>query len=188
MIRKYIIVVLVLAAAGTILLWVESYRPSVASRGTWKVPGRCVDFFVGIDRGFHTVVQKGGVCIAYRYTVKYGNRNRHREFKLTRNLKYSVWYPHFQECRLNKKHGYSAPQGRVFEVHTVCLPLWLLLVLFAAYPTVTCFRGLRPWRQQRRQRQGLCLNCAYDLTGNESGVCPECGTEVRLPVSEPDER
>ena len=34
------------------------------------------------------------------------------------------------------------------------------------------------WReeQRRRRRLGLCLNCTYDLTGNESGVCPECGT------------
>ena len=25
---------------------------------------------------------------------------------------------------------------------------------------------------------GCCPNCFYNLTGNESGVCPECGTEV----------
>ena len=23
-----------------------------------------------------------------------------------------------------------------------------------------------------------CKNCGYNLTGNESGVCPECGTEI----------
>ena len=23
-----------------------------------------------------------------------------------------------------------------------------------------------------------CLGCGYDLTGNESGVCPECGTDL----------
>ena len=27
-----------------------------------------------------------------------------------------------------------------------------------------------------RLRRGLCVNCGYDLTGNASGVCPECGT------------
>ena len=25
---------------------------------------------------------------------------------------------------------------------------------------------------------GHCQKCGYDLTGNVSGVCPECGTEV----------
>lgn len=24
----------------------------------------------------------------------------------------------------------------------------------------------------------ICLACSYDLTGNESGTCPECGTKV----------
>jgi len=24
----------------------------------------------------------------------------------------------------------------------------------------------------------LCGACGYDLTGNVSGVCPECGTEI----------
>ena len=26
--------------------------------------------------------------------------------------------------------------------------------------------------------QGCCIKCGYNLTGNESGVCPECGCEV----------
>ena len=28
-------------------------------------------------------------------------------------------------------------------------------------------------------KAGNCGNCEYDLTGNESGVCPECGTEIK---------
>lgn len=28
---------------------------------------------------------------------------------------------------------------------------------------------------------GICPICAYDLTGNASGVCPECGTSIRRP-------
>ena len=32
------------------------------------------------------------------------------------------------------------------------------------------------WKQvPRRKREGRCLRCGYDLTGNASGVCPECG-------------
>lgn len=30
-------------------------------------------------------------------------------------------------------------------------------------------------RTIRRQRLGLCLHCGYDLRGNLSGRCPECG-------------
>ena len=32
--------------------------------------------------------------------------------------------------------------------------------------------------QPRRVPQGRCRQCDYDLTGNTSGVCPECGTAV----------
>jgi uncharacterized paraquat-inducible protein A len=30
----------------------------------------------------------------------------------------------------------------------------------------------------RRQKLGLCTYCGYNLAGNRSGVCPECGTKV----------
>jgi hypothetical protein len=33
-------------------------------------------------------------------------------------------------------------------------------------------------RRDRRWRRGLCARCGYDLTGNVSGVCPECGAEA----------
>jgi hypothetical protein len=29
-----------------------------------------------------------------------------------------------------------------------------------------------------RAEEGLCWRCGYDLTGNVSGVCPECGTRT----------
>jgi hypothetical protein len=28
-----------------------------------------------------------------------------------------------------------------------------------------------------RKAKGQCLRCGYDLTGNVSGVCPECGND-----------
>lgn len=43
---------------------------------------------------------------------------------------------------------------------------------------------LRRKRQQRmRIRCGLCLACGYNLIGNVSGICPECGTAI--PASQP---
>lgn len=35
-----------------------------------------------------------------------------------------------------------------------------------------------------RFRKGVCVRCAYDLTGNVSGVCPECGTAIRNPKTQ----
>lgn len=50
------------------------------------------------------------------------------------------------------------------------VPLWIPFVL-TAIPTVVA------WRRDRRPPPGHCQKCGYDLTGNESGVCPECGSE-----------
>ncbi len=62
---------------------------------------------------------------------------------------------------------------RNYRVHTVGIPLWMPLVLFAAYPVAILWRG--PIRRRLRGQQGQCPVCGYDLRGNKSGVCPECG-------------
>ena len=59
------------------------------------------------------------------------------------------------------------------------VPLWAvrtLLLLFCLYPTIAFVRG--PYRRHRRRKRGLCLTCGYNLTGNVSGVCPECGEKI----------
>ena len=39
-------------------------------------------------------------------------------------------------------------------------------------------RSRRLYTRRRRSRLGLCLRCGYDLTGNTSGKCSECGAVV----------
>jgi hypothetical protein len=34
------------------------------------------------------------------------------------------------------------------------------------------------WRMGDRVKKGHCYGCGYDLTGNESGICPECGAAI----------
>ena len=62
---------------------------------------------------------------------------------------------------------------------TVVLPLWVLAGLFALYPILVSMRG--PARRWHRRRKGLCIACAYNLKGNVSGVCPECGVQFNRP-------
>lgn len=52
------------------------------------------------------------------------------------------------------------------------LPLWMPLLLFGS---VSAFFY---HRLQRRRRAGHCLKCDYNLTGNTSGICPECGERI----------
>ncbi len=60
------------------------------------------------------------------------------------------------------------------------VPLWIPVVLLGA-PTAWLW-----WRDRRRVPAGCCAACGYDLTGNVSGRCPECGAlcEVGTPKSE----
>lgn len=45
---------------------------------------------------------------------------------------------------------------------------WLLLATML--PTALLW-----WLDRRIIQPGHCRKCGYDLTGNVSGVCPECG-------------
>ena len=36
------------------------------------------------------------------------------------------------------------------------------------------------YRDRRRVAPGRCLRCEYDLTGNRSGICSECGEPVAV--------
>lgn len=66
--------------------------------------------------------------------------------------------------------------GNLFLNRTLFTPSWAPVALFASYPTMAFIRG--PVRRWRRRRKGLCVNCGYNLTGNVSGICPECGSGV----------
>lgn len=56
---------------------------------------------------------------------------------------------------------------------SVFMFIWFSLAFAAAIPA---FRIAR-WKTCYIP-EGLCLNCGYNLTGNTSGICPECGTAI----------
>jgi hypothetical protein len=49
----------------------------------------------------------------------------------------------------------------------------------AILPAFWTVRFIR-WAKRARE-PGRCPKCGYDLTGNTSGVCPECGTMLAPP-------
>jgi hypothetical protein len=52
------------------------------------------------------------------------------------------------------------------------VPLWMPFILIAV-PVGAL------WYRDRRPPPGHCQRCGYDLTGNVSGRCSECGVEVQ---------
>ena len=71
---------------------------------------------------------------------------------------------------------YGFDGGGPLRFNIIWIPLWLPLALLLIYPSYAFIRG--PHRRHRRRKKGLCLNCGYNLTGNVSGVCPECGERI----------
>jgi hypothetical protein len=58
----------------------------------------------------------------------------------------------------------------------IMFPAWMLLIVLCLLPSVWFIRIMRC---AKRRHVNHCMRCTYDLTGNKSGVCPECGLPVR---------
>ena len=68
----------------------------------------------------------------------------------------------------------SAHRAQVWGTRTwIMVPFRALAIAFLILPAIWCIPLAR-----RRPRDGTCKTCGYNLTGNTSGVCPECGTPV----------
>jgi hypothetical protein len=77
-------------------------------------------------------------------------------------------------------HGHTLVEtayifGQVFIVLSVILAFCWAAVLFMWYVMALPGKVIATWRERKRLAEGQCKLCGYDLTGNVSGVCPECG-------------
>jgi len=66
-----------------------------------------------------------------------------------------------------------------FDVIKLEIDYLVFAIFTAIYPAIFF---IRTYRRRRVHRQALqpCGQCGYDLQGNESGVCPECGEAVEV--------
>ncbi len=158
MIRKAVIVGLTLAAVLLCAIWPVSYSGSIGLANVSGPPLQSL--FVGFRDGLAVVSHErrahaddGPVSLT---------RIGGRAFGFTSAV-VPVW------------DGNVTVNDREAKVYA---PIWAVAMLFAAYPMIVLVFGARRRRRERRRRDDECLECGYKLTGNESGVCPECGTEI----------
>lgn len=112
--------------------------------------------YVDLNYGrFNIAAQCGGLKVIQQ-------RGPHEH--LTR-LEYS-WFQN--SCLRLVPHAMSTPSMKIW----LFVPFWLPFFAFAIPTIILLLHG-------RLKTEGCCLECGYDLTGNESGVCPECGTEIQ---------
>lgn len=184
MIRKAIIVVLTLGAVATSALNWRSYSNTI--RREFRLTSKVV-LFVHFSDGFSRLFWwscEEDFVIEIRRVSSWNNEN----VIFPRTLSW-CYYPAWALTTAEKirETGMSSYQFLSETIRPTSGPgnpslyhgfirtrTWTVFTIFAAYPAIASFRG--PLRRWRRRRKGLCLKCGYDLTGNESGVCPECGS------------
>ena len=190
MIRKAIIILLTLAALGTVVLWLDSYgarKPQrladLSAQMLHRGPAGSSDPFTGLRMIYP---EDNGMLIAWTQAGALGLRHQLRIKEGTFRPRKSIGFFGFRVNRfdlITAESGSAWADGRSelkraknYYVREVALPFWAILAALALYPTVAFIRG--PLRRHRRQKKGLCLQCGYNLTGNTCGFCPECGEAI----------
>ena len=87
----------------------------------------------------------------------------------TWNWRTALWPTH---------HYYDKRPGGGEKDH-VSIPLWMPLSASALASWLSFLVA-----ERLRRKIGCCKNCGYNLTGNTTGVCPECGTAAPIETND----
>ena len=184
MIRKAVVVVLMLGVLGSGALWAWShYQPTGYSfKCQVEYPNRQAEHQGGYE--YRWRLRNGVVSGSYswlrisRRAVRKSTRidfNQHGFRLVFVQRLVTVWsethVPTPIPLAVKDQYGYRSVRGAV--------PLWFPTVLLGVYPAVAFIRG--PLRRWRRCKRGECIHCGYNLTGNVTGACSECGTKIESP-------
>lgn len=66
--------------------------------------------------------------------------------------------------------GVMGLEAFYFALAVVASPVISIIPLLLAFWWIN--------RREERRANGQCVECGYSLTGNRSGVCPECGRRI----------
>ncbi len=180
----------------------DNENPKQVGRSKFQVLGRTFNYFLvsilvlfglfslsywlfGYNAQFATHLTSTDLSVSFR--VDYGHAQLSAYVELdgppNNNLRggpkyFDKWF----DLRIFKGAGSHNHFGETYPalwIQAAC-PIWFLPILFLMYPAI--WLAIGPLRGMRRQARGLCEKCAYDLRGNPSGLCPECGTQCQLIV------
>jgi predicted Zn-ribbon and HTH transcriptional regulator len=109
-------------------------------------------------------LQAGQLLCSHYEDCDWHQNKRIMGWRVNRGSKAPKW-----DWRFRRSGTKGSGQGYYWGI---AVPLWAPFLIFAV-PT-----GILWWRDRRRIPPGHCQSCGYNLTGNVSGVCPECGAEA----------
>ena len=189
MIRK-VAIILSLGAFVIAALWVASMTTTVyldaAPHHLWlglrAHDGGCILFFAhypytDLDR-FAGALPSMRRLIQDRSSVYRDGYSVYLNQGYCVHLNYRPFSP-YAPVRPSKPYIYSVIHSDLVPLYVWPFRLWmpfaLLLVFPCIYPVyILVWRNTRRWRRKR----GLCESCGYNLTGNVTGICSECGHPI----------
>ncbi len=159
MIRKTLLVISVVLLLGTVGLWVVSYEVAIGAR-----------VYTGLS---HVQMQWSYGTVEFSHQRHIGVRGHPLRFQTFMD----GGHPRTHRRADYGLLGFQRSVTRVVPLvrRTVACPAWTLSLLLAC-PPVLLARSMH--RERHRLRHNLCVKCGYDLRGNVSGVCSECGAAV----------
>ncbi len=200
--RQWLLVSVLVLCSGMLFLWPKPHRKSSLARAA-AIAASCLTLvticliLISLGGSLSARVADSALVLERRHAVeptttaledvrrgtlghldvegKAGTRYDYRRLDLgiasvTTSISPSRW-----SCEGVPPNTTTTAQGPWRRAIGVECRLWILLPLLAVYPfSVFVYVPFR----RRRRNDGLCSTCGYDLTGNETGRCPECGTEV----------
>ncbi len=169
------------------------YNPTMRRRfrirriAKWTGLVLCVLVLVawGVSTVKWVVWSRTGGTWTYESSLLYGSFHLERypaSWSPKRLQGFSIW-PYFKvppvEATAIHRLGLTLPKSHQhFSVistppwtGTVEIPLWIPFVLLAVPAALL-------WWRDRKPPRGHCQRCGYNLTGNTSGTCPECGQPI----------
>lgn len=136
--------------------------------------------------GNHFVVLDGGGILLHVGAIGRGDNENANPYAVGFSLRRGVFPPTTppsqrfrQKFEMLTPYGYSDIGSSWLRFTSyggvrcnLAFNLWMPL------PAVTLIAIWLLYRDRRRIVPGCCVRCGYDLFGNVSGICPECGTPI----------
>jgi hypothetical protein len=169
-----------LLCVALVVFWIRSYSGwDIVGRADERIPQKSSSYAVWSGKGSFWLFYEG-----------YDARQRQRQRDSAPGLSWyfsrdadapstMIFDPnptddgyHFGHQWIAWAHDGSWPNG----FFILACPYWIALVVTVLPVSILIVTSRI--RRASRLRKGQCISCGYDLAGNVSGVCPECGTAV----------
>ncbi len=147
---------------GLVVITAVAWTSSMRWHGNWAVSNNLVVSIIG-----------GCICVGDK-APRHGQLHFMRlKFGYSQRVRIGLHMPFWWFPRKPDQHYLVVYVGSTRGGKWgVVIPFWIPFLLFV-FPTAILWH-----RDRRTAKPGNCQLCGYNLTGNESGVCPECATPI----------